>query len=184
MGYEDAELVRRWQDGDLAAFEALVRRWEQPVARFLLRFTGRGEAVADLCQEVFLRAYTAGPRYRGTAAFSTWLFRIAINLARDAGRRQQRLARVEAREPTADGPAADVVCERNELLDLLEQAIAELPEPQRTVLLLHHYERLKFEEIARVTGTPASTLKSRFAAALQRLRERLPRLGVGPEEEA
>jgi RNA polymerase sigma-70 factor (ECF subfamily) len=179
MGYEDAELVRRWQAGDVTAFEALVRRWEQPVARFVLRFTGREDLVADLCQEVFLRAYLAGPRFRGQARFSTWLFRIAINLARDAGRRARPVLR-----PTPQGvsPAADTVCEQAELLRRLEQAVAELPEPLRVVLLLHHDERLPFEEIARATGTPASTLKSRFAAALQRLRARLPQLGVGPEE--
>src|SRR6516164_513216 len=85
----DAELVRRWQRGDTTAFEALVRRWQAPMARFLARLAHRPELVQDLSQEVFLRLYRAGPRYREAGAFSTWLYRIAVNVARDAGRRRR-----------------------------------------------------------------------------------------------
>src|SRR5919201_1673570 len=94
MGQHDAELVRRWQQGDAAAFEVLVRRWQQPVARFLARLVGRGGPAPDLCQEGFLRVYLAGPRYREAGTFSTWLYRIALNVARDAGgRRRARSSR-------------------------------------------------------------------------------------------
>src|SRR5439155_21665824 len=86
MSREDAERMRRWQAGDPAAFADLVARWQQPVAGFLARLAGP-DRVADLCQEVFLRVLQAGSRYRETGHFSTWLFRIAINVARDAGRR-------------------------------------------------------------------------------------------------
>jgi hypothetical protein len=71
MGCDDAHLIERWQQGDVAAFEALVRRWQQPVGRFLFRLVGRSDLVHDLCQEVFLRVYLAGPRYRPNAAFSS-----------------------------------------------------------------------------------------------------------------
>src|SRR5687768_4100341 len=89
MGQDDAELVRRWRRGEPAAFEELVRRWEQPVARFLYRFAGPAAPLQDLCQEVFLKVYRAGPGYRETGAFSTWLFQIALNVARDDGRRRR-----------------------------------------------------------------------------------------------
>src|SRR6266576_3933620 len=86
----DAELFRLWREGNAAAFEALVVRWQQPMARFLYRYTGSDEGVSDLCQEVFLRIYTAGPRYREKGTFSSWLYRIALNVARDSGRRCRR----------------------------------------------------------------------------------------------
>src|SRR5262245_57223557 len=86
---DDAELMRRWQRGDVGAFESLVRRWQQPMARFLTRLLGRPDRAADLCQEVMLRLYHAGPRYRENGAFAPWLYRIALNVARDAGRRRE-----------------------------------------------------------------------------------------------
>jgi RNA polymerase sigma-70 factor (ECF subfamily) len=182
MGCSDAELIERWRQGDSGAFAALVRRWEQPVARFLTHLAAGPEA-ADLCQEVFLRVYHALPGYREAGRFSTWLYRIALNVARDAGRRRRH-----APAPLANGdlpartPPPEQVCQQKELARLVGRAVAELPEPLRLVLVLRHYEGLGFEEIARLTGTPASTLKSRFAAALARLRERLHLLSPDREE--
>jgi RNA polymerase sigma-70 factor (ECF subfamily) len=184
----DAELMARWQRGDALAFEALVRRWQRPVAGLLGRLAGTTQ-VPDLCQEAFLRLFHAGPRYRESGAFRTWLYRIVLNVARDCGRRQRREALRLHRVPTSletevamngAGPA-DATCQK-EVVQLLSQALAELPAPLREVLVFRHYEGLKFEQIARLTGTPASTLKSRFSVALERLRERLQSLGWGPEE--
>src|SRR5262245_26437433 len=180
MGRQDVELMLRWQEGDAAAFEELVRRWQQPVARFLTRYAGRPERVADLCQEVFLRVYHAGPRYRPEGAFSTWLYRIALNVARDAARRR-RHEPLPLCGPEPAAPADDP-CERRDTAAAVARAVAELPEPLRVVLVLRHYEELSFEEMARLLATPASTLKSRFAAALARLRDRLHPLGHDPEE--
>jgi RNA polymerase sigma-70 factor, ECF subfamily len=179
----DAELVRLWRDGNAAAFEAIVARWQQPIARFFHRYAGVEQGINDLCQEVFLRLYCAGPRYRETGAFSSWLYRIALNVARDAGRRCRRptLSLVNQEIVDRAGGAEDA-CQRQELADCVSDALAMLPEPLRLVLVLRHYECLSFEEIARLTGSPASTVKSRFAAALERLRARLQQSGWGPEE--
>jgi RNA polymerase sigma-70 factor (ECF subfamily) len=139
--------------------------------------------VPDLCQEVFLRVYRAGPRYREAGTFSAWLYRIALNVFRDAARRARRTPQVgptpDAVDPAAD---ADAACQHRETVRLVAEAVAALPEPLRVVLVLHHYECLSFEEIGRLTATPASTLKSRFAVALKHLRSRLQELGLGPEE--
>ena len=181
--------MRRWQAGDPAAFADLVARWQQPVAGFLARLAGP-DRVPDLCQEVFLRVLQNGSRYRETGHFSTWLFQIALNVARDAGRRQQ-----SSRYPPCAGPgfgtrsvpatlSADELCERQELARAVVVAVAELPQPLREVLALRHDQGMNFEEMARVLGTPASTLKSRFAAAVSRLRPRLCELGYSPEETA
>src|SRR5205814_9760199 len=83
MSHEDAERMRRWQAGDPAAFADLVARWQQPVAGFLARLAGP-DRVPDLCQEVFLRVLQNGSRYRETGQFSTWLFRIALNIPGEA----------------------------------------------------------------------------------------------------
>ncbi|HVS39381.1 MAG TPA: sigma-70 family RNA polymerase sigma factor [Gemmataceae bacterium] len=183
MGTQDAEWMERWRRGDGAAFEALVERWRRPVARFLFRCTGRGDCVQDLCQEVFLRVYLSAGRYRESGAFPSWLFRIALNVARDVGRRWRRdPAPLNGMEPLDRAPAAETLCHRRELAAVLTRAAAELPEPMRVALALRHDEGLSFEEIGRLTGAPASTIKSRFAAALTRLRARLEQLGFGPEE--
>src|SRR5206468_10224374 len=112
--------------GDAAAFAALVERWQQPVARFLARLVGP-DRTADLCQEVFLRVLRAAPRYRERGQFSTWLFRIALNVARDAGRRLRHapsaLPDVEAAGVESSGRlrsrlgglSAEELCERREL---------------------------------------------------------------------
>jgi RNA polymerase sigma-70 factor, ECF subfamily len=176
----DAELMRRWQRGDGASFEALVRRWQGRIAALMGRLAGRG-AATDLCQEVFLRMYQASGRYREEGGFTAWLYRIALNVARDAGRRARRSARALAdRESAEVGAPDDDMC-RKETVHLVAEAIAELSDTLREALILRHYEGLSFEEIARLTGTPTSTLKSRFAAALNQLRVRLEQRGLAPE---
>jgi RNA polymerase sigma-70 factor, ECF subfamily len=179
MGQENGELIGCWRRGEPGAFEELVRCWQQPVARFLARLCPPDQ-LQDLCQEVFLRVYLARQRYRETGAFSTWLYRIALNVARDAGRRRRRnLASLNDREPVA---AAEIDCERKELASILAHALASLPEPLREVLVLRHYESMSFEAMSRLLQVPASTLKSRFAVALNRLRERLYQLGWSEED--
>src|SRR5262249_8217160 len=128
----------------------------------------------DLCQEVFLRVYENRSRYRETGAFAGWLYRIALNVVRDAKRRRrpEPLA-LGGMEPVAADPSPVALCEQAERGRLITCTVADLPEPLRLVLVLRHYEEMSFEQIARLLGEPASTIKSRFRAALQRLRERL-----------
>jgi RNA polymerase sigma-70 factor (ECF subfamily) len=163
-----------WRNGNAAAFEMLVRRWQQPVARFLFHLVGREEPLANLCREVFLRVYEHRSRYRETGAFSAWLYRIALNVGRDALRRRRKEPRrLGDEEPAAAGPSPEAACEQAERGRLVAQSIADLPEPLRIVLVLRHYEEMSFEQVARLLGEPASTIKSRFSVSLLRLRERL-----------
>lgn len=135
----------------------------------------RKETVPDLCQEVFLRVYKARSRYRGTGKFSTWLYQIALNAARDAARRRRHEPLPLDDDGDLPGAAACPLetCAQQEVVDVVNQAVAGLPEPLRVVLVLHHYEGMSFEEMAPLLDAPASTLRSRFATALGRLRERL-----------
>jgi RNA polymerase sigma-70 factor (ECF subfamily) len=172
-----------WRNGSPAAFEILVRRWQQPVARFLFHLVGREELVADLCQEVFLHIYEHRSRYRETGNFSAWLYRIALNVARDAKRRNSKVPHhLEEVEPADTTLSPHAACEQAERGRLVVQTIADLPERLRVVLVLRHYEEMSFEQIARMLGEPASTIKSRFSAALRRLRERLRPLCDNPTE--
>ena len=181
----DAELLRLWREGNAAAFEALVARWQQPIARFLYRYVGSDEGVSDLCQEVFLRLYRHGPRYRETGFFSSWLYRVAINVARDAGRRSRRpMLSLVNQEIEDRAVGAERLCQQQELAESVAEALSLLPDALRIVLVLRHFEHLSFEEIARLTNAPASTVKSRFAAALGKLREHLHKFGWGSEENA
>src|SRR6516165_4026618 len=119
MDVNDADLIGQWQQGEAEAFTVLVRRWQQPVARFLTHLVGRAEQVPDLCQEVFLRLYHALPRYREAGTFSTWLYRIALNVARDAGRRGKHAPiPLAGNEPVDRAPPAEAICQRDELAGL------------------------------------------------------------------
>jgi RNA polymerase sigma-70 factor (ECF subfamily) len=172
-----------WQNGNPAAFAALVRQWQQPVARLIFHLLGREAPVPDLCQEVFLRVYQHRSRYQETGALPSWLYRIALNVVRDAERRRKKEPlTLENEEPTDVSPSPDSACEQAECGRWVTQALAELPEPQRLVVVLRHYQGLSFEQIARLLDEPASTIKSRFSAAFQRLRARLRPLADDPSE--
>jgi RNA polymerase sigma-70 factor (ECF subfamily) len=183
MGQPDSELMQRWQRGETAAFEELVRRWQQPMARFLVHQIGHPESIQDLCQEVFLKVYQARDRYHETGVFSSWLYRIALNVARDASRRFRNPARLALNQmPHANGTPAATRCEQQEIQEAISAALAALPPLLREVLVLRHYEEMNFEDMGRLMSIPASTLKSRFALALRKLRDQLEERGIGPEE--
>ena len=180
----DAELMRAAQRGDLAAFARLVRRWQPAMLRFLTRLGGRDAEAGDLCQELFLKVYQARARYSEQGTFSAWLYRLALNVARDAQRRQRRQPSLylDAIDPI-QGEPLDSELTRQEEAGLVSQALEELPEPMREVLVLRHYEEMNFEAMSRLLKVPASTLKSRFAVALVRLKDLLLQRGWDPEDE-
>ncbi len=181
---DEPDLIRRWQDGDMDAFAAIVRRWQRPIARFLARFLGSEAAIADLTQDVFVRAHRAIGRYREGGTFSTWLYQIAVNLARDAARRTKHapVPLAQPDEVAANGPSIESIWEGRERAEAVAIVLAELPGPLREVLVLRHYEGVNFEQMSRMLGVPASTLKSRFAVALARARDQLTALGYGEDQ--
>src|SRR2546422_624644 len=160
MAPDDADLMKRWQRGEASAFEALVHRWQEPVARFVARLVGPAGSVQDLCQEIFLRFYLAGSRYRENGAFASWLYQIALNVVRDAVRRRREPLPLPDPEALIEAGLLDSLVEQRELAQVLQQALAELPAPLREVLVLRHYENMGFEQMSRVLAVPASTLKS------------------------
>src|SRR5262249_12373270 len=128
--------MRRWRQGDLGAFEAIVRRWQGPILRLLTRLVGCEATAQDLGQEVLSRLFLGKERYREEGAFSTWLYQIALNLARDAWRRRRPVAPLS--EATEKGAAAESLVETEEMSGRVGQAVQELPPAVREVVILRH----------------------------------------------
>jgi RNA polymerase sigma-70 factor (ECF subfamily) len=149
------------------------------------RTLGRDEDARDVVQEAFLRAYRGLRGFKGEAKFSSWLYRITLNLCRDWVRRERRAALVQPPEGTdavdlADERAAptesvEELVARREMSKAVSRAMAELPEEQRHAILLKEYHGLTFQEIADMLGCPLSTVKTRLYQGLSVLRRRLER---------
>jgi RNA polymerase sigma-70 factor (ECF subfamily) len=186
MTVTDEELVSRSQGGDVDSFNQLILRWERPIYALAYRVIGREEDARDVCQEAFLRAYRALPGFKGQAKFSSWLYRIALNLCRDWIRRQRRTPVIEIPEgvdPTemaVDAEPAESIEDlvaRRELSGIVEEAMKALPEEQRTAIILKEYHGLTFQEIADLQGVPLSTVKTRLYQGLNVLRRHLEKNG-------
>jgi RNA polymerase sigma-70 factor (ECF subfamily) len=187
MTWTDEELVAKSISGDADSFNELVLRWERPIYALAYRTIGREEDARDVCQETFLRAFRALPGFRGQAKFSSWLYRIALNLCRDWIRRERRAPVVQPPEDVdliemaaAAEPSESIedLVARKDLSRLVEQAMALLPEEQRTAIVLKEYHGLTFQEIADLLECPLSTVKTRLYQGLTVLRKQLSEAGV------
>ena len=183
----DEELVARSIGGDAESFNQLILRWERPIYALAYRVIGREDDARDVCQETFLRAFRALSGFRGQSKFSSWLYRIALNLCRDWIRRQRRaplvpvpdgvdLLDLAAKQAPAE-PIEDVVT-RHDLGRRVAVAMARLPEDQRTAIILKEYHGLTFQEIADVLGCPLSTVKTLLYQGLAVLRRDLTETGL------
>jgi RNA polymerase sigma-70 factor (ECF subfamily) len=189
MTWTDEELVDRSKTGDTESFNQLVRRWERPIFALAYRTLGREEDARDVTQETFLRAFRALPGFKGDAKFSSWLYRIALNLCRDWMRKQRRAPLVAVPEgvdfeqlaasQTQSHETATVedLAARAELSRGVAKAMEHLPEEQRTAILLKEYHGLTFQEIADMTNCPLSTAKTRVYQGLVLLRKHLAEQG-------
>ena len=186
MTLTDDELVARSMGGDAESFNQLILRWERPIYALAYRVIGREEDARDVCQETFLRAFRALPGFKGQAKFSSWLYRIALNLCRDWIRRQRRAPvmqmpeGVDPGELVAErGPVESIeeLVARRQLSGVVEEAMALLPEEQRTAIILKEYHGMTFQEIADMQGCPLSTVKTRLYQGLTVLRRHLEKNG-------
>ena len=175
--------------GDEQSFELLLQRYRTPVVNFLFRMVKSREQAEDLAQEVFIRVYRAREEYVPTAKFTTWLFRIATNLALNSLRdhRHQKLEMSIDAPLTTDSdegderpfevadkhPTIEQELVENERKKMIRRAIEKLPEKQRAAVLLHKYQELDYDEIARVLECSESALKSLLFRAYETLRVEL-----------
>jgi RNA polymerase sigma-70 factor (ECF subfamily) len=175
----DADDLRLWREGDLLAFERVVLRHQGAVYHFALRLVGDPDTASDVAQDTFIRAYQGIHGFREGSALRTWLFSICRNLALDElRRRQRRTDRERPLEPAEDAATPWAIdrsanisdeIERRDLARRLEEAIAALPEEQRSAVILKDRYGLSSEEIAQVLGIPVGTVFSRVHRAYRKL---------------
>ena len=175
----DEELVARSMGGDLDSFNQLVLRWERPIYALAYRVIGREEDARDVAQETFLRAFRALSGFKGQAKFSSWLYRITLNLCRDWIRKERRTPVSQAPEgidiielagEATPNETIEQVVGRNQLSRAVSRAMASLPEEQRTAIILKEYHGLTFQEIADMLDCPLSTVKTRLYQGLSVVR--------------
>ena len=190
MASSDEELVARSMGGDLDSFNQLVLRWERPIYALAYRVIGREEDARDVAQETFLRAFRALSGFKGQAKFSSWLYRITLNLCRDWIRKEKRTPVSQAPEgvdiielagEATPHETIEQLVGRKELGRAVSKAMAMLPEEQRTAIILKEYHGLTFQEIADMLDCPLSTVKTRLYQGLSVVRKQLEDAGVKPD---
>jgi RNA polymerase sigma-70 factor, ECF subfamily len=175
---DEQAMWRVKMEDDPQAFARLVERWQTPIQRLCARMLGDAHRAEDLTQEAFVRVFARRKDYEPVSRFSTFLWRIALNLCYDELRKINRRGesfledRADERgefEFAAECPGPDVQLVEGERAEGIRRALLQLPEPYRVVVVLRHYEGLKFREIGEVLGIPEGTVKSRMVEALNQL---------------
>jgi RNA polymerase sigma-70 factor, ECF subfamily len=194
----DLSLVRRVQRGDKGAFDALVLKYQHKLVKLVMRYVRNAAEAEDIAQEAFIKAYRALPQFRGDSAFYTWLYRIAINTAKNAVVSRDRspieydLDRntseesydMQGRMKDAETPEGLVLTD--EIRTIVNAAIEALPEDLRTAIVLRELEGLSYEEIAAAMDCPVGTVRSRIFRAREAIDRRLREVfegGLGRAEE-
>jgi RNA polymerase sigma-70 factor (ECF subfamily) len=179
----DSQIIERTLDGDTDAFNLLVRRWERHIYGLTLRILGRDDEAKDATQDTFLSAYRNLSKFRGEAKFSSWIYRIALNICNTRLRSRSRLfvSIEEQREESGFEIAADLEdlgdsIQQSQITHHVRRALQSLPAEMRQVIVMKEYEGLKFAEIADILGIPISTVKTRMYTGLSEMRKRLERL--------
>ncbi len=185
-GLTDAQIMLRAKAGDDSAFEYLVQKYRRPMVSFMFRMAHNATTAEDLAQEVFLRVYRSREKYEASAKFTTWLYRIATNLAANYARdtRHERAeVTVSIDEPdedtglTVDVPDTSLSAEeaivRRERLAAIRQHVQALPERQRMAVVMHKYQQMDYRQIAQVLKLSESATKSLLFRAYETLRVQL-----------
>jgi RNA polymerase sigma-70 factor (ECF subfamily) len=172
----DKKLVERVQKGDKGAFDLLVLKYQHKIVNLIMRYVRDPELSLDIAQEAFIKAYRALPRFRGDSAFYTWMYRIAVNTAKNhlaAQRRRPMDVELDLQDPEQydlhaklkETDTPEGVALGNELKETVERAIAALPEDLRTAIVLRELEGMSYEEIAQTMDCPVGTVRSRIFRA-------------------
>lgn len=172
----DQALVQRVQQGDKSAFDVLVLKYQNKIIKLVYRYVRDPDEAMDVAQEAFIKAYKAIPRFRGESAFYTWIYRIAINTAKNhlvASGRRPPTGDIDAQEAEQYDSAAGLkeyatpehVLLKDEIQETIARAIDELPDDLRTAIILRELEGLSYEEIAQTMECPIGTVRSRIFRA-------------------
>ncbi len=172
----DAQLVRRVQQGEKGAFDLLVLKYQHKIVSLVMRYVRDADLALDITQEAFLKAYRALPRFRGESAFYTWLYRIAVNTAKNhlaAQRRRPMDVELDLQDPEQydihanlkDIDTPEAVSMSNELNKIVMNAMEALPDDLRTAIILRELDGMTYEEIAETMDCPVGTVRSRIFRA-------------------
>ena len=183
-GNSDQELVERVQKGDKKAFDLLVLKYQHKIVKLISRYIRDEAEVFDVAQEAFIKAYRALPRFRGDSAFYTWLYRIAVNTAKNflvsQGRRppESDIDADEAEQYSGASALRDIstperLLLKDEIESVVYKAIEQLPEDLRTAITLREMEGLSYEEIAQAMDCPVGTVRSRIFRAREAIDKKL-----------
>lgn len=184
---DDGVLIRRCQQGDRTAFDDLIRRHERRAYQYAYRLTSNPEEASDIVADAFIRIYNALQSFRSQSAFTTWMYRILTNCYLDLKKKERNRPTVslESTMQTASGEVErqfedpgegpDVEVERFAREEKVQDALGQLPEYQRAMLVMYHVEMLSYEQIAEALDLPLGTVKSRLNRARLSLRELLVR---------
>ncbi len=178
----DEDLMEQFQDGTVQAFNILVSRYKDRLHNFLFRYTHNHEDCEDLVQETFLRVHRSRHSYERIAKFSTWMYTIALNLAKSLYKKKQRMQKVSIHEDPEDSESREMHFEDSNILQdeqlhqklcvkELEKALMDLNEEFREAIVLRDIQELTYEEIAEITGTAMGTVKSRINRGRLQLQE-------------
>jgi len=189
----DQALVERAQRGEKRAFGLLVSKYQRRVFRLLSRFVRDPNEVEDIAQEAFIKAYRALPQFKGNSAFYTWLYRIAVNTAKNWLATQRRRAplsgvaieeveQFESAEGLREVATPDAVLLSHEVADVVNRAIERLPEELRTAIVLREIEGLSYEDIAEAMSCPIGTVRSRIFRAREAIATQLRPVLDRPED--
>ena len=169
--------MTRLAAGDMTALGDLARRHQDKILSLSYRVLGDWHRAEDVAQETFLRVYRAAKRYKPQAKFTTWLYRIVVNLCLDEQRKQGKTAApLEDADPAVLAESESNAAERKEVVESVRAAVSELPERQRLVVILHRYDGLSHGEITEVTGWTKSAVESLLVRAYANLREKLGKM--------
>lgn len=181
MGDPDFILLKAASEGDLEAFEHLIRRYQSPVFSFILRYLGDRATAEDMAQEVFLKVYQASSRFDPRARVSSWIFKIAYNLSMNELKRRKRLLKFAANAHSEGVEYSDRVfaedMARREREEELHELLEQLPEKQRAALLLKVTEGLSYREIGAVLEVSVASVESLIFRARKTLKELFAKAG-------
>jgi len=170
---DDRQAVLACQRGEREAFDRLMERYQRDVYRLCYRYVNDHHDANDMAQEVFLKAYRAIGGFRGESAFSTWLYRIAVNTCLNFRSSRKPVAEEVSDALPDRSPGALAEVEREERSRLVRDAVKRLPEKQRATLILKVYHDLSHEEVSRILGSSVGTVKANLFHALANLRRLL-----------
>jgi RNA polymerase sigma-70 factor, ECF subfamily len=194
----DLSLVRRVQRGERGAYDLLVLKYQHKVVKLVMRYLGDAADAEDVAQEAFIKAYRALPQFRGDSAFYTWLYRIAINTAKNALAARNRNPVTYDLDVQGNDEAAEMIGKlkdpetpeglalTEEIRNIVNAAIGELPEDLRTAIVLRELEGMSYEEIASAMDCPVGTVRSRIFRAREAIDRKLREVfdaGLGRAEE-